>query len=114
MRNKIIGGDFGIIFWLHSAIILFAYLSPFLIDIKFVVVLFLLFYLQDALIKNCVLTMEQFHKRKIDFYYYYFKKFGFNFGKRKLEIIEEGIIMPLVLFIAIVWQVFLGNAPLLF
>ena len=80
-----IKNDFGLIFWLHLLLILAFVASPWLIGWQWIVVLIIIFILQDKVFKKCLLTSAQLSdnmavtKDELSFYSYYFKKIGSSF-----------------------------------
>ena len=65
--------DFGLVFWIHLAIILLFYSSPFLFSWKVITGTIFLYYLQLLVFKGCVLTKVELESRgeRRSFNYYY-------------------------------------------
>lgn len=103
--------DFGLIFWLHLAAIIGIWASPFILSWKLIVVGIFLYYLQLLIIGDCILTRQQFlsAKREVTFYSYYLEKFGIRFERREVRIVADYIMPPVILGIALMWQIKLGN-----
>ena len=106
---------FGFIFWLHLVLVLFAYLSPFLFSWKIIIVATILLSIQYYFAGGCILNKAQFDNTKdVVFLYPYLKMLGLKFSQYKLKIFIRYILPFILLFIAIIWQIFLNNSPLLF
>ncbi len=105
---------FGIIFWIHLILILFAYLSPFLFNWKFMLFGIILLFIQYSLVGGCILNKIQFDKTKdITFLYPYFRMLGINLDPYKLKIFIR-YYLPFILFlVAIIWQILLNKMPLI-
>lgn len=108
--------DFGSIFWLHLALIILAYLSPFLINWKIILLGIILLWIEYAVFQGCPLTHAQIGKKdkEITFYTIYLEKMGFNFERKIVKNFFRNIMPFIVLAVAILWQVILGKNPLLF
>lgn len=106
---------FGLIFWLHLIIILFACFSPFLFSWEIIVVVSILLFIQYYLIGGCVLNKMQFDDIKdVVFLYRYLRMLGLKLNRYKFKIFIRYILPFILLFIAIIWQIILNNPPLLF
>ena len=106
---------FGFMFWLHLALIILAYSSPFLISWKLITVGVFLLLIQFVVLKQCILTTAQFGREKyMTFYTIYFEKLGFRFKRKNLYIFMRYLMPFIVLVIALIWQVLFRNSPLLF
>jgi hypothetical protein len=111
MANK----DFGIFFWVHLLIIIFWHIGPFLVSWYFILIGVLLSYAQRALIGGCILTHAQLRNGgKKTFRGYYLEKLGIKVKSKTMRVIFPWIEPAVIFLIAILWQVTLGKAPLLF
>ncbi len=107
-------GDFGLVFWVHLAFILFFFVSPFLVSWKIILLIILLFYLQLRVFGGCVLTQKQFGKgpgANTSFYHYYLVKLGCNVEKRKVNRFVNLCLVWIIFGIAFVWQIMLDKTP---
>ena len=106
---------FGFIFWLHLILVLFAYLSPFLFNWKIMIVATILLFIQYSLIGGCILNKVQFDKTKdVTFLYPYLIILGLKINPYKFRTFIRYYLQFILLIIAIIWQVILNKAPLLF
>ena len=106
--------EFGFIFWLHLAIILFFYLSPFLVDWKVIGILVALYFIQVTIFGNCYLNIIQWNDRRKEgsFHYHYLSKFGCDVDEGRTGFFFGYVIHWLVLGFALLWQVILGHGVL--
>lgn len=107
-----IKSDFGLIFWLHLSLIVFAYASPFLVSWHFIFLGVLTLLMQQIVCRGCILTRTQFGEDpEMTFYYRYLTLIGFKVNKRLLKFLMAWI-MPVIVFLwAVVWQLVLLNDP---
>lgn len=98
---------FGIIFWLHLAIIVLAYASPFLFHWKWIIPEIILLWVQSWVVGGCVLTHAQFGKHKnLSSYSVYLELMGFHFERAHVSFVVTYIMPCLVLIIALVGKLF--------
>lgn len=107
--------DYGLIFWAHLIVVLTVYLSWFLLDWRLIGLVVILYYLQLLILGNCVLTTLQFKGKNRDttFYWYYLDKMGLKFSKTKVRLVVDFIIPPLLILIAVTYQLILNNSPVI-
>ena len=110
-------GTFGLIFWIHAAIILGGYFSWMLFDWPYVVVGFLLWHLQLALLGDCILTRAQFGNNRrghprTTFYYQYVHRMGISASNRQVVIVADYIVPVLAVALAFITQVLFGLHPI--
>lgn len=107
-----IKSDFGLIFWIHLVLIVFAYVSPFLVPWQWIILGVLALLVQQIVLRGCILTRVQFGKDpEMTFYYRYLTLLGFKVNKKRLKFLMAWV-MPVIVFIgAVVWQVLLLNDP---
>lgn len=112
MRSK---NDFGFIFWLHVALIISIYISPFLLSWKIILLFIVLYYIQLLVFGNCVLTRAEFGVGRVkkSFCYYYLSKLGFRLNETKFIMVLDYATPWMILAISLIWQVRLGHYPLL-
>lgn len=105
---------FGLVFWVHLILILFAYLSPFLFSWKLILIGSIILFIQYSLIGGCFLNKIQFDKTKdVVFLFPYLKMIGINVDRYKFKIFIR-YYLPFILFlIAIIWQILLNHNPLI-
>jgi hypothetical protein len=109
--------DYGLIFWTHLLVILAYLITPFVLGWQWIFLIVVLFYLQDKLFKNCVLTkaqldgredMEEYEK---SFYAYYFKKAGLKINVRWVKKHFAFSLMWTIFAISLIWQLILSYQP---
>jgi hypothetical protein len=98
----------------HATFILAFCLSPFLLNWRIIFVLIILYYLQLAILGNCILTMLQFKEkyRTTTFYSYVLELFGFRLDRHKVRIVVDYYLPWIVFLTALIYQVFLGHRVL--
>lgn len=98
--------EFGLIFWIHLALIMCVLASPFWLSWKIILVCIALYYLQILIFKNCILTIIQFNTKDHNdsFYSHYLNRLGFRVNKHKLRIFLDYILPWLLFLIAITIQ----------
>ena len=98
-------------FLLHLVVILFVYLSPFILDWKLILILIALYYLQLWFFGNCILTIRQFKEktRETSFYSHVLNKLGFYPDKKTVRIVVDYYVPWIILVVALVWQIVLGH-----
>src|SRR3989344_5614157 len=106
--------DFRFWFWVHVAVILFIYSTPFIIDWRLFLVLAVIFYLQLKIFGNCILTQLEFGSgegAETGFYYHYLAKYGLVSDRKKVNFTVVTVIPILVFFVSLVWQILLDYKP---
>lgn len=107
--------DYGLIFWLHMAVILLYISTPFWLAWQWILILVIIFYLQNIFFKNCVLTKAQLDGRadivesEKSFYVYYFKKWHFPFDAKWVKKYFAWTLLWTIFSIAIVYQLILNQ-----
>ena len=112
MKNK---NDFGIIFWLHLAIIAFGFTSPILLSWKVILLLIILFYVQLLIFGNCILTIKELGNEKTSktFTHYYLTKLGIVLNEKRITLAIDYVIPWIIFYVALVWQLSLNHHPFL-
>ena len=106
---------FGFIFWMHLALVLVAYSSPFLFDWRIIIVGVVVLFVQYVLVGGCVLNKVQFGSAKdVTFLYPYLKMVGVKLDPHKFKFFIRYVLPFALLLIAFLWQVVWGRSPLLF
>lgn len=98
---------------IHLFIIVAAYVSPFLLNWKIVLIGVLIYVPFSAFMKYCPLTRLQFGSTKHSFNWYYLNKVGINISEKKLDIYLRYIVPLAVFLIAVLWQVILKKGAIL-
>lgn len=100
---------------LHFGLVIFVYVSPFVISWKAILFLLGIYYLQLVFVKDCVLTLLEFGEgaAHTSFHHHYLTRLGFSIQKEKLSFALDYIIPWIVLTVALFWQIKLGHSPLL-
>lgn len=108
--------DFGILFWIHLAVIVASMASPFLFGVRFIAIAFILFLAQGMLVGSCILTRFQFGRRDDTpgFCVYYLEKAGLGIDPLRTNFYIDRVQPILILFTAMLWQWFFGFQPLFF
>jgi len=91
--------------FLHIALIVAWYTSPFYLDWRIVIVTVVLYHLQIYLVKGCILSRWQFGKESEGFFYHYLRRFGFNPTKEGLSFVLGYIIPGAMIILAVALQV---------
>ena len=89
---------------LHFLIILFCWLSPFILSWKLILVGILLYYLQNIFLKGCLVSYLQFGNHEETMYSYYLTKLHINFNRKKLRFVTDHIFPWVILLIALIYQ----------
>jgi len=106
---------FGPIFWIHLILIVLAYSSPFLVSWWLIILGILILWVQYYFAKGDLITQAQFGKDlEMTFYTPYIEKTGLKINRRLFLIFIRYIMPFIVLALATVWQVWLGNRPFWF
>ena len=105
-----------LVFWLHTLLVVAAWIAPFLFSWKLAVTAYVAVMIQFAIWGKCL--MNEHHgldesEGRI-FYTELLEKMGFKPNPKLVKTIVRQWLYPSLALIAIVWQVLLGNAPLLF
>jgi len=130
--ESLLKSDLGFIFCIHLIFIVSAYFSPLLFDWKIIIICAGIFVIQNAFLKDCILTTIQFGKKSqreegLTFHSFYLGKVGVKFNKesvnywnrfkisrKKYNVFFKFIFPVLIIVFAIIWQIYLGKNPLLF
>jgi len=88
----------------HLFIIVFLFISPWLIPWQYILILFILFGLQLIIIKCCILSQLQFGNKTEGYYYHYLKKILPKISQKKVNFVVKYIIPLVVIFTAYVVQ----------
>jgi hypothetical protein len=106
---------FGFTFYLHLALIILAYASPFLFNWKWIFIGIFTLFVEYWIFEGCILTNKQFGKdQSMTFYTIYLEMLGFKFDRMKFKFFIRYIMPFIVLTIAIIWQILLRKIPILF
>ena len=94
-------------FWTHLILIILAWMSPFFISWKIILLFILLYYLQLIIFGDCIITRKQFKSknREMTFYSFVLERAGFNFSRNKIRYLADYVFLWLILLIAITWQI---------
>ena len=103
---------FGPWFWMHLALNILFLMSPFLFSWKILTVVLILYFLQFAIFKNCLINKVHFNQDKDTvFLYPYLKILGWSLSYQKSKILLRYILPLLLFFIALIWQLVLHHPP---
>jgi hypothetical protein len=99
--------------WLHLAVIILIWASPFLFSWWLIVAGIFLYFMQLIFLGDCLLTRRQFFtkKRSITFYYYIITKFGFKPNGYHIRFLADYIMPPIILGWTLVWQLGFDKKP---
>lgn len=112
--------DFGLIFWAHLLLIIGFIMAPFLIGWHYIVLMAAIFYGQNIVFKNCLLTKAQLNNHsdiepeEISFYVYYFKKIGLKINARWVKKYFAWTLLWTVLVFSLLWQLLWHKTPVWF
>lgn len=81
-----------------------AYASPWFVDWRIVLLIFILYRLQFIVFGNCVLSKAEFGETYTTFWHYYVKKIWPNVNKKKLDLITDWVLPILIVLIAYIIQ----------
>jgi hypothetical protein len=105
--------EFGPLFWMHLVLILLAYASPFLFNVRFISSLTAAYYVQLFAFNGCILSKAEFQE-DISFYQYYLSKAGIPISRKTAKTITMIIAPLLIIAVSLLWQVALDRLPLFF
>lgn len=114
LTNRMSKKEFGLIFWLHSLIIISAFFSFLYIDWKIIFwgVVFLQAYY--SLRGGCDLTLIEFgHDKDITFVWYYLSKIFPNLNKKTIKMFTSYVMPISLISISFLLQTFMGYIPLI-
>lgn len=99
--------DFGLIFWIHLAVIVLFFSSPFWISWKIILVGILAFYFQLLVFRGCILTKAEFGETTHNsFFWYYLNKMGFKVSEKSVVVFVDFFIPAILLAVALFLQMF--------
>jgi len=104
--------EFGLWFWIHVLLLIPAYLSPFFIDWKLIVIGVAILQIQYWVIDGCILTHLEMGKDKNEtFIWYYLRKIYPELNPKRTKFVIR-VVVPLVLVLAgLLLQSELGLKP---
>lgn len=104
--------DFGLLFWLHLGLILFAYVSPLWLNWKIIVGVVVVLQLYYALRGGCDITFWEFGDDKdTTFLWYYLRKIFPTLDQKKTKFFVRIIVPALVILIALISQIVFNYHP---
>jgi hypothetical protein len=105
-----------VIFLFHCVLTLGAYLVPFLISWKIAVPVFVLTIAQHAIFGRCLLNAKHGLSEEdgSTFYSDLIERLGFEPNKKAIRFFVRKILYTSLTIVTLIWQVYLGNQPLLF
>ena len=104
--------DFGLLFWLHLGLILFAYVSPLWLNWKIIVGVVVVLQLYYALRGGCDITFWEFGDDKdTTFLWYYLRKIFPTLDQKKTKFFVRIIVPVLVILIALISQIVFNYHP---
>lgn len=103
-------------FWIHLVFLLASWAAPFLVTWKFLIPIYSLVLLQFFFFGRCLMNSEHGLDDSADhtFYAELMEKFGLRPNRPLVRRFVRSWIYGVFVCVAIVWQVVLGHAPLLF
>lgn len=108
---KFLKSDFGPVFILHAMLIIFYYLSPWLLPWPLIILCLAYLIIQEIIFHGCLLSYIQFgskENRKIKFFSYYFKRFGSKLDGKKIDLFFVWIMPSIILILAVILQEIVG------
>lgn len=108
--------QYNLAFWIHLFITVLSWFAAFLFDWRVVVVVFLIIWLQFRVFGRCLLNKAHGldTREGNTFYNVLLETAGFKTDHLKVKKIVHGWLYILLAALAVVWQVGLGIAPLIF
>lgn len=115
MQEKI-SSSHNFAFWFHLFITALAWVAPFLFPWQWVVSVFGIIILQFLVFKRCLLNASHDLNAREDatFYSYLMEACGMQVNHRKVKRFVHDYLYAILGLVALFWQVYLGNKPLLF
>jgi hypothetical protein len=105
-------GDFGLIFFVHTALELLEWFSFLLVDWQIILTLLLILQIQYWVFGGCILAQAELGRDKnYTFTWYYLVKLFPNLDPKKTTWVLRYIVPTLVLGLAIYLQEFIGYTP---
>ncbi|HAR55052.1 TPA: hypothetical protein DCR79_02075 [Patescibacteria group bacterium] len=101
-------------FWLHLILLVFAYLSPVLVDWRLIILGVALLQIQYWVANGCVLTKLEMGQDKTQaFLWYYLKEFFPNLNPRRTKFVIRVVVPIILVVIGYVLQVIYNYHPML-
>ncbi len=115
--EKKIESNLNFMFWFHAFLVLIAWTGPFLFSWYMMVTVYAILMAQFLVFGKCLMNkshgLEDLSDDKI-FYTELLNLMGFYPNKTKLKFFVHRILYIILGSVAIIWQVVLGHAPVLF
>lgn len=105
-----------LVFALHFIITALAWVAPFLFSWQILVPVYLAVLVQFAVFGRCLMN-EGHNMDEADdatFYSHLFEKMGFRPNRSRLKFYVRKVFYPVLAAVTLIWQLGLGNVPLLF
>lgn len=91
--------EFGLLFWIHLLLLIPAYISPFLVNWKIILIGVILLQIQYWLVGGCILTHLQMGNDKNEtFIWYYLRKIYPRLSAQKVKFTIR-VVIPIILII---------------
>ncbi|MCC7507329.1 MAG: hypothetical protein IT259_18630 [Saprospiraceae bacterium] len=103
-------------FWSHLFVTLLAWVAPFLFSWQILIPAYAAVMLQFAIFGRCLLNREHALEEEdhATFYSYLLERMGYSLPRKNVKWFVRRFLYPTMSVVALVWQWYLGNAPLLF
>lgn len=103
-------------FFIHLLAVLVAWTGPFLFLWKIMIPLYILVSVQFIIFKSCLMNKRHGLDESNDhtFYAELFEMMGFQPNRRKLKMFIREYLNVILVLTTLLWQVVLGNQPLVF
>jgi hypothetical protein len=104
-------------FWVHLLVMVLAWAGPFLFSWWLMILAYLAVQFQYAYFKKCLMNETHDLQEKEDYYTFYawiFEQLGFRPNRKRLKFYVRNVYNYCLGAFTILWQVILGNEPLLF
>ncbi len=107
---------FNFMFWLHLFLTVISWFGPFLFSWYLIIPAYCIVLLQFVFFGRCLMNEGHAIDDSGDhtFYGFILEKLGFRFNRKKLKVFVRREIYFIFTTITLIWQLWLGNAPLLF
>lgn len=105
-----------LLYLLHLLAVIATWLLPFMVSWKLAVLVYAAVVLQFAIFGKCLMNEHHGLKENGDriFYTDFLEKLGFRPNEKRLKTFVRSYLYPSLAIVTLIWQVWMGNEPLLF
>jgi hypothetical protein len=104
------------LFWLHLAAVVATWVLPFLVQWKIAIAVYAAVMIQFAVFGKCLMNEHHGLTETGDriFYTEVLERMGFQPNERFVKVAVRQFLYPTLALVTLIWQLWLGHAPLLF